>query len=104
MFGMSKLPSPFDVPTALITQPMVKCTAPVAFGGAEAIIDVTLDEHGKLINYKIISAPGLKNEQIRRSIENSLLFTEFWPATAFGLPVAGTIRVFYGNSHIEVKG
>ena len=104
LFGMSKLPSPFDVPTVLITEPMVKCTAPVAFGGAEAIVDVTLDEHGRLVNYKIISSPGLKNEQIRRSIENSLLFTEFWPATAFGRPVAGTVRVFFGNSHIEVKG
>lgn len=104
MFGMSKLPSPFDVPTALITEPMVKCTAPVAFGEAEAIVDVTLDEHGRLVNYKIVSAPGLKKEQIRRSIENSLLFTEFWPATAFGRPVAGTIRVSFGNSHIEVKG
>jgi len=101
MFGMSKLPSPFDVPTVFITEPMVKCTAPVAFGGAEAIVDVTLDEHGKLINYKIV---GLKNEQIRRSIENSLLFTEFWPATAFGRPVAGTVRVIFGNSHIDVKG
>jgi hypothetical protein len=104
MFGMSRLPSPFDVPTVLITEPMVKCTAPVAFGGAEAIVDVTLDEHGTLVNYKIVSAPGLKSEQIRHSIENSLLFTEFWPATAFGRPVAGTVRVFFGNSHIEVKG
>ncbi len=104
LFGMSKLPSPFDVPTVLITEPMVKCTAPVAFGGAEAIVDVTLDEHGTLVSYKIVSAAGLKPEQIRRSIENSLLFTEFWPATAFGRPVAGTVRVSFGNSRIEVKG
>jgi hypothetical protein len=104
LFGMSKLPSPFDVPTVLITEPMVKCTAPVAFGGAEATVDVTLDEHGRMVNYKIISASGLKPEQIRHTIENNLLFTEFWPATAFGRPVAGTVRVFFGNSHIEVKG
>ena len=104
MFGMSKVPSRFDVPTMLITQPMVKCTAPVAFSEAEAVVDVNLDQHGRLVNYQFVSGPGLKNEQIRHSIENSLLFTEFWPATAFGRPVAGTIRVFYGNSHIEVKG
>ena len=104
MFGMSKLPSPFDVPTVFITEPMVKCTAPVAFGGAEATVDVTLDEHGRMVNYKIIRAYGLKPEQIRHTIENNLLFTEFWPAMAFGRPVAGTVRVFFGNSHIEVKG
>jgi Putative zinc-finger len=104
MFGMSKLPSRFDVPTMLITEPMVKCTAPVAFGESDAAVDVTLDEHGRLVSYQFVSGPALKSEQIRRSIENRLLFTEFWPATAFGRPVAGTIRVFYGNSHIEVKG
>ena len=104
MFGMSKLPSPFDVPTVFITEPMVKCTAPVAFGRAEATVDVTLDEHGRMVNYKIINASGLKPEQIRHTIENNLLFTEFWPAMAFGRPVAGTVRVFFGNSHIEVKG
>ena len=83
---------------------MVKCTAPVAFAEADAMVDVTLDGHGRLISYKFVSGPALKSEEIRRSIENRLLFTEFWPATAFGRPVAGTIRFSYGNSHIEVKG
>jgi len=41
---------------------------------------------------------------LRHSIENSLLFTEFWPATNFGRPIAGTIRISFRSSHIDVRG
>ena len=32
--------------------------------------------------------------RVRRSLENMLLFTEFTPATAFGQPTAGKIRLY----------
>jgi hypothetical protein len=95
----------FDVPTMLATQPMVKCTAPVAFGQTEAVVDLTIDEEGRIANYTIVSAaPGQKAEQVRRDIENQMLFIGFWPATAFGKPIAGTVRVSFGSSHVEVRG
>jgi anti-sigma factor (TIGR02949 family) len=104
-FAMDKTPSLWDVPTMLATQPTVKCTAPVAFGESEAVVDLTIDEQGRIANYTIVStAPGQKAEQVRRSIENKLLFLGFWPATAFGKPIAGTVRVSFGSSHIEVRG
>jgi hypothetical protein len=94
-----------DVPTMLATEPMLKDTAPVAFGDGEAVVDLQLDDRGRIINYSIVSAPGQQSEKLRRSIENSLLFTEFWPATTFGRPVAGTIRIsFRNNSRIDVRG
>jgi len=94
-----------DVPTTLTTQPMLKDTAPVAFGDGEAVVDLQLDDQGRIINYSIVSAPGQQSDKLRRSIENSLLFTEFWPATTFGRPVAGTIRIsFRNNSRIDVRG
>lgn len=103
-FAMDKT-SVFDVPTMLNTEPMVKCTAPVAFGETEAVVDLTIDDHGRIANYTIISlAPGQKTEQVRRTIENKLLFIGFWPATAFGKPIPGTVRVSFGSSHVEVKG
>src|SRR5580704_9331370 len=94
-YAMDKRPSSlWDVPTMLVTQPMVKCTAPVAFGETEAIVDLTIDEQGRIANYTIVSTgPGQKAEQVRRNIENKLLFLGFWPATAFGRPIAGTVRV-----------
>jgi anti-sigma factor RsiW len=94
-----------DVPTMLTTEPMLKDTAPVAFANGEAVVDLQLDDRGTIINYTIVSAPGQQSEELRRSIENSLLFTEFWPATTFGRPVAGTMRIsFHNNSRIDVRG
>jgi Putative zinc-finger len=94
-----------DVPTMLATEPMLKDTAPVAFTDGEAVVDLQLDDQGRIINYSIVSAPGQQSEKLRHSIENSLLFTEFWPATTFGRPVAGTIRIsFRNNSRIDVRG
>jgi len=95
-----------DVPTMLATEPMLKDTAPVAFADNEAVVDLQLDDQGRIINYSIVSAPGQQSETVRHSIENSLLFTEFWPATSFGRPVAGTIRFFFSrnNSRVEVRG
>ncbi len=99
-FGLASLSG--DVPTMLTTQPMLKDTAPVAFANGDAVVDLQLDDTGQVINYTIVS--GQQNEKLRHSIENSLLFTEFWPATTFGRPVAGTIRISFGNSRIDVRG
>jgi Putative zinc-finger len=94
-----------DVPIMLVTEPMLKDTAPVAFADGDAVVDLQLDDRGRIVNYSIVSAPGQQSETLRHSIENSLLFTEFWPATSFGRPVAGTIRIsFHNNSRIEVRG
>ena len=105
-YAMDKTPSSlWDVPTMLATQPMVKCTAPVAFDETEAVVDLTIDEQGRIANYTIVSTgPGQRTEQGRRNIENKLLFIGFWPATAFGKPVAGKVRVSFGSSHVEVRG
>jgi hypothetical protein len=93
-----------DIPTMLVTQPMLKDTAPVAFSNGDAVVDLQLDDCGRIINYTIVSLPGGQSEKLRHSIENSLLFTEFWPATTFGRPVAGTIRISFRNSRIDVRG
>ena len=102
-----------DVPTMLATQPMLKYMAPVAFAGPaafasnsneDAVVDLQLDDHGQIVNFTIISAPGGQTEALRRSIENSLLFSEFSPATTFGHGVAGTIRISFRNSSIDVRG
>jgi len=103
-YAMARTTSPFDPPTMLITQPMVKYMAPIAFGG-DAVVDVNVDMQGRIVSYNIVSAPDQNSEQLRRSIENNLLFTEFWPATAFGVPISGTIRISYRSpAGIDVKG
>jgi Putative zinc-finger len=94
-----------DVPTMLTTQPMVKSVAPIAFGGGDAEVDLTIDDQGRIVDYVIVSAPGQKSEQLRRTIENNLLFIECWPATTFGKPIAGTVRIsFRSTAGIDVRG
>jgi putative zinc finger protein len=96
-----------DIPTMLVTTPMLKYTAPVAFTDGDAVVDLQLDDQGRWIDFTIVSAPGQQNEKLRHSIENSLLFTEFWPATTFGRGVAGTVRISFRSSrssHIDVRG
>ncbi len=102
-----------DVPTMLTTQPILKYMAPVAFAGPiafasnsdeDAVVDLQLDDHGQVVDFTIVSAPGGQTEALRHSIENSLLFTEFSPATTFGHGVAGTIRISFRNSSIDVRG
>jgi hypothetical protein len=93
-----------DVPTTLATQPALKFMAPVAFSGGDAVVDLQLDDQGRIVDFTIVSAPGQQSDALRRRIENSLLFTEFWPATTFGRPVAGTIRISFRNNRIDVRG
>jgi hypothetical protein len=93
-----------DIPTMLTTEPTLKFTAPVAFADRDAVVDLQLDDQGRIVDFTIVSAPGQQNEKLRRSIENSLLFTEFWPATTFGRGVAGTIRISFRSSRIDVRG
>lgn len=102
-----------DVPTMLATQPVLKYMMPVAFTGPmafagnsneDAVVDLRLDDHGQFVDFTIVSAPGGQTEALRHFIENSLLFTEFSPATTFGHGVAGTIRISFRNSSIDVRG
>ncbi len=92
-----------DVPTMLATQPMLKYTVPLAFANnGDAVVDLQLDDQGQVVDFTIVSAPGEQSEKVRRSIENSLLFMKFWPATKFGHGVAGTVR--FCSSRIDVRG
>jgi hypothetical protein len=96
-----------DIPTMLVTEPTLKYTAPVAFTDGDAVVDLQLDDQGRIIDFTIVSAPGQQSDKLRHSIENSLLFTEFWPATTFGRGVAGTVRISFRSargSRIDVRG
>jgi hypothetical protein len=94
-----------DVPTALATGVTVKGAAPMAMAADDMVVDVTVDNQGRMVDYTIVTGPAVLNDDVlRRRLENLLLFTEFVPATAFGKPTAGKMRLSFGSSHIDVKG
>ena len=91
-----------DVPTALYQEPTVKSVAPFAFADQEFLVEVTIDEQGQVIDYKL--PQGTESEELKREIENTLLFARFTPALAFGQPTAGKVRLSFRRSFIDVKG
>jgi hypothetical protein len=94
-----------DVPTTLTTKVAVKGTAPFAASDDDVVVDVRVDADGRMIDYAIISgAVVLANPQVRRRLENVLLFTEFTPATSFGQPMQSKMRLWFRSSHIDVRG
>lgn len=98
------VPSAQDVPIGLSTEATVKSMAPIGFGDGEAIVDVTIDDQGRMVDFDILRDNGEVDQSFRRSVENALLFTVFTPRTAFGQPVGGKLRLTFRNSSVEVKG
>jgi hypothetical protein len=94
--------TPGDV-AILSTAPLLKNMAPLGFmDNTNAVVDLKLDDTGRVVDYTIVRAEGQTADQVRRSIENTLLFTTFTPATRFGLPTSGTFRISFSSSRIEV--
>lgn len=94
-----------DVPTTLYTPPRL-AAAPFssAMGRINAespvVIEALVDAKGRVTDYRIIS--GEDNEEVRRQLERSLIFTVFEPATSFGEPADGRAVISFAN--VNVKG
>jgi hypothetical protein len=94
-----------DVPTALYTEATVKSISPVGFNDEEVVVELTIDDQGRIVSYTIPDSPHIvQSPGLRRNIESSLLFTQFTPATTFGQPMSGKLRLSFRNSSIIVKG
>jgi hypothetical protein len=92
-----------DVPTQLSTEARVKGFSSIATSGEDIFMDVTLDERGRVVDYKILSAYML-DVVARRKLENMLVFeTTFVPATSFGQPTASKIRLWLNARRFGVN-
>jgi hypothetical protein len=94
-----------DVPTMLFTGATVKSSLDFVLEADELPLDVFVDERGRVIDYAFPEGSAHFNTaSTRRQLEGSLLFTHFQPATSFGQPTAGWVRVSLRRSQIDVKG
>lgn len=102
---MHRYPSTNDVPTGLYTEATVKTISPFGFNDDDFVVEVSVDGQGRMVDYSIAAhGQHLTNDpELRRSIENNLLFIEFTPATAFGQPTFSKIFLSFYRSHINVK-
>ena len=65
------------------------------------LLDVTVDSHGQMAGYQIISGP--KSLDIRHQVDQMLLFSRFRPMLSFGRPTAGG-HVILSFSAVRVRG
>lgn len=93
-----------DVPTKLNTEARVKRLTNISAAPIDFVVDVTLDERGQLVDYEILSEPVNSTDVSRANLENLLVFSEFVPATSFGRPKRGKLRIGFSTSRIDVKG
>ncbi|MEO8051373.1 MAG: hypothetical protein ABI833_13230 [Acidobacteriota bacterium] len=94
-----------DVPTILNTPVAVKSIAPFSVGDTDVVVDVTVDEQGRMLDYAVVAgASVLANPQMRRRLENALVFSNFTPATTFGQPTMSKLRLWFQSSRVDVRG
>ena len=65
------------------------------------LLDVTVDAHGQMIGYQILSGP--KTHEMEHQLDQMLLFSRFHPMTSFGRPTSGG-HVILSFSAVRVRG
>jgi hypothetical protein len=94
-----------DIPTGLYTDPSAKNVIPLAFNDDDLVVEVTVDETGRMVDYHIADCKHIiASPRLRKAVEANLLFSEFTPATTFGQPRLSKIRISFHNSKIDVQG
>jgi hypothetical protein len=93
-----------DVPMPVYTAAVFKGIVPFDFARHDIIVDLVIDRQGRILDYRIAGGDAAGDPEVRRSIENILLFAEFKPATSFGQRVPGRVRISFQTGHIEVRG
>ena len=97
--------SAIDVPTMLSTAVAVKTISPFVTSADEVVVDVWVDQEGRMFDYAIVAgASVLASDHLRRRLENMLLFTQFTPATEFGRPMSSKVRLRLDSSRVDVRG
>ena len=65
------------------------------------LIDVTVDQHGQMVGYRILSGPH--SVDLRHQLDQMLLFSRFRPMMSFGRPTSGG-HVILSFSAVRVRG
>lgn len=90
-----------DVPTAFYTQPSLEEMAPFGFNHDEVVVELSINERGQITD---CSFPDSKLTRSDLAIANMMLFSRFQPATLFGQPTSGKVRVSLRRNSIVVRG
>ncbi len=88
------------VPAALYTPPeMTNAPFGLSGSGEGVMVEALIDPQGRVQDYRLLSGPA---EELTPQMKNALIFTQFRPATSFGVPTSG--RVVLSFSDVNVGG
>jgi len=105
MFAVQNRPILGDVPTVLTTEASMYSSVSFGLMEYDIVVDVLIDDQGRLVDYSIpVSQKWSADPELRKSVENTLLCTRFIPATLFGQPASGRMRITLRASRMDVKG
>jgi hypothetical protein len=94
----------FDVPTLLTTAATVTEIGTMGLSGdTDAVVDLTVDDQGRMVDYSIVSGAEMFQDARRRhELEILLLGAQFAPATEFGRPMTSKVHLLLSRQ-IDVK-
>lgn len=91
-----------DVPTMLYTPPeMTSAPFGLGAGGANGdaiLVEAIIDTHGHVQDYRVLNSNG--QTELSPEMKNALIFTQFRPATSFGLPTSGRVVISFSNINV----
>ncbi len=95
-----------DAPAAWYQSAELSDLGPFGLPADHLTLDLILDEQGRMIDYSVPDSESvlMSDVELRRTVENNLLFMRFKPAEFFGQRTTGKLRITIRRSQLEVKG
>jgi hypothetical protein len=87
----------------MLYTPPEMTSAPFGLGGSTAngdaiLVEAVIDVHGRVQDYRLLNSPG--QTELTPEMKNALIFTQFRPATSFGLPTSGRVVISFSNINV----
>jgi anti-sigma factor RsiW len=93
-----------DVPLALQTPPRLRAVPRISFTANQDGVAVLteIDNQGRVIDFHVLN--GTADPQQIRELRQLMVFTQFDPATRFGVPIPGRAIITLRGISVNVKG
>jgi hypothetical protein len=92
-----------DAPTRLNTPASLASAFALSLAPDDMVLQIEVDSEGRVVDY-FVEGDHTLNPEVRKNLESTLVCTRFNPATLFGQPQAGAVRIRVRRSAMEVKG
>ena len=87
----------------MLYTPPEMTSAPFGLGSGNAngdaiLVEAVIDPHGRVQDYRVLNTSGMT--ELSPEMKNALIFTQFRPATSFGVPTSGRVVISFSNINV----